>query len=89
MLMVNAEARYEALKVFHPFFGPQLNKLLYFDEEHDTLYFERKHAMQLWKEITAKLFPKWITTSAHSHPGFFQNGLPPVLAPTQTFPKLS
>jgi hypothetical protein len=48
MLMVNAEARYEALKVFRPFFEPQLNKALYFDEEHDTLYFEKESAMELF-----------------------------------------
>lgn len=48
ILMVNVEARYEALKVFRPFFGPQLNKVLYFDEEHDTLYFERESAMRLF-----------------------------------------
>jgi hypothetical protein len=53
--MVNAEARSEALKVFHPFVGPQLSKVIYFDEEHDTLYFERESAMQTFFTETRPL----------------------------------
>jgi hypothetical protein len=55
ILMVNAEARHEALKIYRPFFGPQLNKIIYFDKERDTLYFERESAMQTFFTQTRPL----------------------------------
>jgi hypothetical protein len=46
LLMVSAEARYEALKVFRPLFLHQIGNQLYFDQENDTLYIKRR-AMRL------------------------------------------
>jgi hypothetical protein len=48
MLMVNTEARSQALKLFSPLFRYQIGKIVYFDQENDTLYFKDVTAMRLF-----------------------------------------